>query len=151
MSFQALRELPEEPPTLLVNDVEVSPFMVDWRTGRVKQIAPAESIETVARLGSVGELQIELANSASPSGLTVGVYPDSVDRIDPTLPPPITHDCVTEPSCTLENSADSVTATLTDLFPQSPQAVFVVTATYFAESDGTPFANTMVWVLEASR
>ena len=151
MSFQALQELPTLPPTLDVNGDRVEPCMVDWRTGEPQKLAPAESLKNVTRLAGT-PLDAVLANTAAPSGLTVGVYPGSLDTIDPTVAPEVSHDFLAGPSCSVVTTTYAATIQLDSFFPESVStSVFVDTATYFAETDGTPFADTVVWVFEASR
>lgn len=151
MSFQALRGLPEHPPALLVEGETIDPYMVDWRTGQEQRVTPAESINGVPQIKAANaeEIRADLINTATPSGLTIGVYPGSLIEIDPTVPPEITYDCLAAEPCPLTMAAETGTVPLQSLIPdtQSP-AVFVITATYFAESAGTPFANTLAWVFE---
>jgi hypothetical protein len=101
------------------------------------------------KIVDVGEAGIELADTAAPSALTIGVHPGSLLDIDPSVPPETTHDCIAAEPCPLTMADDPATVPLKPLLgdDQGP-AVFVVTAGYFAESAGTPFANTLAWVFE---
>lgn len=151
MSFQALQDLPAHPPSLLINGEKVDPYMVDWRTGEEQQVAPAQSIDGVPSIKFLAddEPQVQLINTASPSGLTVGVYPGAVVDIDPSVPPETIYDCIAGGPCTISMAAGIASVPLTSLMPaEEGPAVFVVTATYFAESAGTPFANKLAWVFE---
>lgn len=151
MSFQALRDLPDHPPALLVEGETIAPYMVDWRTGQEQRVTPTERIDGVPRIKAANaeQIQADLINTVTPSGLTIGVYPGSLTDIDPTVPPERIYDCLAAEPCPLTIAAEAGTVPLQSLLPdKQAAAVFVVTATYFAESSGTPFANTLAWVFE---
>lgn len=154
MSFQALQDLPEHPPVLRVGGETVDPYVVDWRTGQEEHVAPVESIDGVPRIKIVdtAEAVVELTDTAAPSALTIGVYPGSLLDIDPSVPPETTYDCIAAEPCPLTMADDTATVRLEPLLGDDQRpAVFVVTATYFAESAGSPFANTLVWVFELTQ
>ena len=152
MLLQEARDLPADHPGLIVNEVPIPPYALDWRTGNARNVPPSEDLTQVGALNNVIEVRAVLQGSAVPSELTIGVYPAGLDEIDPRQPPPAYFNCVNDQDCTFEQVGGDIHVNLSHLYPaEASHAVFTMTASYFADIDGQPFSNSTTWAFEANR
>lgn len=152
MILQEAQDLPDDPPTLLVNGISIDAFAIDWRTGNARDQPPPESVDKVGFVTHAAVVELTLQRSAMPSEVTVGVYPSALKDIDPRQPPPRYVSCVAGAACDVVAHGDDVIVDLSPLFPANATAsVFTVAASYFAEDQGRPFSNSVTWAFEVTR
>ncbi len=151
--FYGLVELPVDPPEVTIGEHAVDRYATDWRVPGGEVSDSVDSLDKVARISTQGSsLELRVNNSATPSSFGIGVYRGSLDSFDPTSRPEVSYDCLTGPECVLGSLDDQLGLDLSPLWPEGEQqAVFVITASYFALDDETPYANSLAWVTEITR
>ncbi|GAA2541065.1 hypothetical protein GCM10009860_22350 [Microbacterium mitrae] len=149
--FMEPDELPDTPPVLRVNGVVVAPFAIEWRTDETENVAPGENFDRVGRVPTTHDIRVTISNTASPSTLTIGLYPQGLDAIDPMSPPPLTYDGKTGDGSMVEDGATQSISLILSMSPDATANVIVVSATYLVLVDGEPGRSTISWVAEVAR